>query len=156
MDVKIRHASASDKERVSEIAKDAWRDIFEGFREQLGEEIYNTVYAGDPLEKKAAAVRDSLDEGMCFVAEYDGEVVGFATYVINGKVGMLSNNAVALRGHGIAGLLHERVFQEFKSHGCTVAGVTTGLDAAHAPARRAYEKDGFTNSVETVMYYKKI
>ena len=156
MDVKIRHASASDKERVSEIARDAWRDIFEGFREQLGEEIYNTVYAGDPLEKKAAAVRDSLDEGMCFVAEYDGEVVGFATYVINGKVGMLSNNAVALRGHGIAGLLHERVFQEFKSHGCTVAGVTTGLDAAHAPARRAYEKDGFTNSVETVMYYKKI
>ena len=156
MDVKIRHASASDKERVSEIAKDAWRNIFEGFREQLGEEIYNTVYAGDPLEKKAAAVRDSLDEGMCFVAEYEGEVVGFATYVINGKVGMLSNNAVALRGHGIAGLLHERVFQEFKSHGCTVAGVTTGLDAAHAPARRAYEKDGFTNSVETVMYYKKI
>ena len=156
MDVKIRHASASDKERVSEIAKDAWRDIFEGFREQLGKEIYSTVYAGDPLEKKAAAVRDSLDEGMCFVAEYDGEVVGFATYVINGKVGMLSNNAVALRGHGIAGLLHERVFQEFKSHGCTVAGVTTGLDAAHAPARRAYEKDGFTNSIETVMYYKKI
>ena len=156
MDVKIRHASASDKERVSEIARDAWRDIFDGFREQLGEEIYNTVYAGDPLEKKAAAVRDSLDAGMCFVAEYDGEVVGFATYVINGKVGMLSNNAVALRGHGIAGLLHERVFQEFKSHGCTVAGVTTGLDAAHAPARRAYEKDGFTNSIETVMYYKKI
>lgn len=156
MDVKIRYASASDKERVSEIARDAWRDIFEGFREQLGEEIYNTVYAGDPLEKKAAAVRDSLDEGMCFVAEYDGEVVGFATYVINGKVGMLSNNAVALRGHGIAGMLHERVFEEFKSHGCTVAGVTTGLDAAHAPARRAYEKDGFTNSVETVMYYKKI
>ena len=156
MDVKIRIANASDKERVSEIARDAWSDIFDGFRVQLGEEIYSTVYAGDPLEKKASAVRDSLDAGNCFVAEYEGEVVGFATFVINGKVGMLSNNAVALRGHGIAGMLHERVFAEFKAHGCTVAGVTTGLDAAHAPARRAYEKDGFTNAVETIMYYKKL
>ena len=156
MEIKIRRANACDRARVSEIAKDAWRAIFEGFKAQLGDEIYDTVYAGDPLEKKAEAVRASLDSDMCFVAEYEGEVVGFATYVINGKVGMLSNNAVALRGHGIAGMLHERVFEEFKSHGCTVAGVTTGLDEAHAPARRAYEKDGFTNSIETVMYYKKI
>ena len=156
MEIKIRRAKAEDKARVSEIARDAWRAIFEGFKAQLGDEIYGTVYADDPLEKKAEAVRASLDSGMCFVAEYEGEVVGFATFMINGKVGMLSNNAVALRGHGIAGMLHDRVFEEFKSRGCTVAGVTTGLDEAHAPARRAYEKDGFTNSIETVMYYKKL
>ena len=156
MNITIRWAKKSDAARVGEIAKLAWRDIFAGFKVQLGDEIYNTVYQEDPLEKKAQYVLNSLEGGNCFVAEYEGEVVGFATFVINGKVGSLSNNAVALRGHGIAGMLHERVFEHFKSSGCTVACVTTGLDEAHAPARRAYEKDGFTNSIESVVYYKTL
>ena len=156
MDIIIRWANDADREIVREIAKLSWKDIFEGFKKQLGEEIYSTVYAEDPLEKKARDVENSLNAGNCFVAECDGKVVGFATFVINGKVGMLSNNACVLRGHGIAGMLHERIFEEFSAHGCTVAGVMTGLDDAHAPARRAYEKDGFKNSIETVTYYKEL
>ena len=59
-----------------------------------------------------------LQSKKCFVAEYEGKVVGFATYLIKEKLGILANNAVALRGHGIAGLLHARIFEEMKALGC--------------------------------------
>ena len=38
----------------------------------------------------------------------------------------------------------------------TYAKVATGLDDAHAPARRAYERAGFDIKVEDVTYYKKL
>ena len=34
--------------------------------------------------------------------------------------------------------------------------VLTGLDEAHAPARRSYEKAGFDRGLQSVKYYKKI
>jgi hypothetical protein len=36
------------------------------------------------------------------------------------------------------------------------AKVHTGLDPSHAPARRAYEKAGFTTQLPTVDYYRKL
>lgn len=154
--VKIRPATAADVEALSEIVKVAWKPIFDGYRVQLGDAIYDVAYAEDPLEKKAREVQCSVENGLCFVAEYEGKVVGFATYFIDGKVGNLTSNAVILRGHGIAGLLHTRVFEEMKARGCEAVLVRTGLDDAHAPARRAYEKDGFQNAIPGITYYKKL
>ncbi len=152
----IRPSTEADAEAVERIAREAWRPIFEGFRAQLGEELYGVVYAEGPLSKKQEDVKRSVEKGGCFVAEHEGKVVGFATYLIEGRVGLLSNNAVALRGHGIAGMLHARVFEEMKAHGCEAVYVRTGLDDAHAPARRAYEKDGFVHCLPSVTYYKML
>ena len=152
----IRAAAQADAEAVGKIASVAWKDIFDGYRAQLGDEIFKILYPEDPLAKKAAEVKQAVEKGVCFVAEYEGKVVGFATYIIEGKVGVLGNNAVALRGHGIAGLLHARIFEELKAKGCEVARVRTGLDEGHAPARGAYAKDGFTNILEDITYFKKL
>lgn len=152
----IRPSTAADAAAVAEIAREAWRPIFEGYREQMGEHIFDLFYPEDPLEKKQREVAEAAKGTHCFVAEYEGKVVGFATYMIDGAVGTLANNAVALRGHGIAGLLHTRIFEEMKAMGCKAVTVRTGLDAAHAPARRAYEKDGFTNSLPSIQYYKML
>jgi len=43
-----------------------------------------------------------------------------------------------------------------KSKGCVGVKVTTGLDDKHAPARRAYEKIGFTKNLPSVTYYKEL
>ena len=155
-DIIIRSAAAADAEAVGAIAKIAWKPIFDGYRAQLGDEIFTVLYPTDPLDKKEAEVKQAVEKGVCFVAEYEGKVVGFATYMLEGKVGVLGNNAVALRGRGIAGLLHARIFEELRALGCEVARVRTGLDDAHAPARRAYEKDGFTNILEDITYFKKL
>ena len=152
----IRAATAADAEAIGEIAKAAWKPIFDGYLMQMGEEIFHFLYPEDPTEKKKEECARAAGSGACFVAEYKGKVVGFATYLIKEKLGILANNAVALRGHGIAGLLHTRIFEEMKALGCEVVEVRTGLDEAHAPARRAYEKDGFQHSIPSITYYKKL
>lgn len=156
MDITIRRATEADGDAIAAIAKEAWRPIFEGYRAQLGEEIFHFLYPTDPLEKKQDEVRCAACGDACFVAEYEGKVVGFATYLIEGKLGVLGNNAVSMRGKGIAGMLHARIFEELKAIGCTAVRVRTGLDEAHAPARRAYEKDGFTNTLSDITYFKML
>jgi GNAT superfamily N-acetyltransferase len=154
----IRESTAQDAEAIGEIARAAWEPIFDGYKKQLGEEIFRFLYPEDPLKKKQEEVKKAACGEYCYVAEYEGRVVGFATYLIecNGKLGVLANNAVSMRGHGIAGLLHERIFEEMKKRGCTAVRVRTGLDEAHAPARRAYEKDGFTNTLSDITYFKML
>ena len=155
-DIKIRPSTAQDAEAIGAIAKTAWKPIFDGYREQLGDEIFHFLYPEDPIEKKKEECARTAGSDACFVAEYEGKVVGFATYLIKEKLGILANNAVSLRGRGIAGLLHARIFEEMKALGCKAVEVRTGLDDAHAPARRAYEKDGFSHSIPSVAYYKKL
>jgi len=48
------------------------------------------------------------------------------------------------------------VFERFRQEGMRYAKVTTGLDEAHARARRAYERAGFNVRQEDVTYYKEL
>jgi fructose/tagatose bisphosphate aldolase len=77
---------------------------------------------------------------------------------VEGELGTIGLNAVdaACRGHGIAGKLHAFALDKMRSEGATVAKVLTGLDDAHAPARRAYEKSGFRKNLPSVTYYKDL
>ena len=157
MDIIIRKATAADAENVAKIAVEAWSGIYEGYRAQLGDDIYNEVFK-NPLEAKAERVKASVIGGNVFVAELDGVLCGFATFGISGKIGLLSDNAVSseFRGMGIASKLHNRVFEEVKNLGAEIVNVSTGLDDAHAPARRSYEKDGFEVGLPKITYYKKL
>lgn len=57
---------------------------------------------------------------------------------------------------GIATQLYQHVFARLKEMGMKVVRVTTGGDPSHAPARRAYEKAGFSLRVPHVEYYKEL
>ena len=155
--VTVRVAEVGDIERIADIVKDGWTDIYDGFRDQLGDDIYDTIY-NSPIDVKAEKIAAFVKEGRVFVAELDGAVCGFTSYLVEGSVGALKDNAVSkdARGHGVASALYEAVFDKLRAEGCTVARVGTGLDEAHAPARRAYEKAGFTAKLESVTYYKKL
>lgn len=157
MDIIIRKATASDAENVAKITREAWTPIYEGFRTQLGDDIYESVYK-NPLDEKEEVVKSFVLDGSVFVAEIDGVLCGFASFGISGKIGLLTYNAVSenFRGKGIAAKLHNRVFEELKNLGAEIVHVSTGLDDAHASARRAYEKDGFEVSLPKITYYKKL
>ncbi len=153
----IRPATMADAAAAIEIARKCWAPIYEGYGKILGEELYGTI-APNPLQDKADHVQTMIAENRTFVAECDGVICGFCGYVVNGEIGQIGSNAVLpeCKGRGIAGMLYERVFEEFRLRGCTAALVKTGLDDGHAPARRAYQKMGFEVGLPSITYYKKL
>lgn len=153
----IRRATKADADAVLDIACRCWEVIYDGYRQILGDEIYESVYH-QPLELKMKGILQEVLEDRTFVAEIDGVLCGFASYRIDGDCGVVGHNAVMpeYKGRGIAGKLYEQVFEQFRTHGCTLATVLTGLDDGHAPARKAYQKMGFEVGLPSIRYYKKL
>ena len=158
-DFTIRPATAQDAEHVQAIAREAWGPIYAGYRDQLGDELFDLFFP-DAIEKKVEAVRCNVESGTCYVTELRGRIVGFIHYIYSEetRLASISHNAVLgeMRGHGIAARQYDFVFDVLRKRGAVGVRVQTGLDDAHAPARRAYGKAGFLKSTEAVTYYKKL
>lgn len=155
----IRPATKADAEVIVAIALAEWEAIYQGYRAQLGDEVFYTFYP-DHKAQKERSVRAGLESDTVYVTECDGEVAGFIYYLYDEKnrLGTISNNAVSgkFRGLGIGPRQYEFVFDLLRKHGAIGVRVTTGLDEGHAPARRAYEKVGFSAHTESITYYKKL
>ena len=153
----VRRATHADADAVKDIVRLCWTVIYDGYRQILGNEIYERIY-DQPIAAKMNSVLQEITEERTFVAEIDGTVCGFVSYRFDGELGIIGHNAVMpeYKGRGIAGKLYARVFEEFRAHGCTMATVLTGLDDGHASARKAYEKIGFEVGLPSIRYYKKL
>ena len=161
-EIVIRDLRPDDVEAAVDIALAAWVPVFDSFRRMMGEEVFAIVHP-DWRAEKARQVRDGCDPkhgGMHFVAELGGEVVGFITSYPRRRTGIgeIGNNAVHpdCQRRGIATRLYRHVLQRLREAGMRVARVTTGGDPSHAPARRAYEKAGFSSPRPDVTYYCKL
>ena len=157
----IRIVPFSDEyaDAVAQLTIEAWTPIREVFRRELGDELYFMAFS-DWKKTKVEKVLSQMKGGRGYVALLDGEFAGFIHYEIseNGISGEIGNNAVSgkFRGRGIAQEMYSFVIEQMKCEGVEYVTVVTGLDEAHAPARRSYEKAGFENSLPSVKYYKKI
>ena len=89
-----------------------------------------------------------------YVAEQAGVVVGFVSVQLNEQtsIGEIGLNAVHpdRASAGIGTAMYNVVLERLRRAGMRVATVSTGGDASHAPARRAYEKAGFTVGIPSV------
>ena len=156
----MREYKSEDLAKVMEIANIAWRPIRQMSREALGDTIADILNpAGDDCSK-GLQVKAQIESGQWGIAvcEHEGEVVGFITYSINGIWGEICNNG-ALTSTGLKGIgqtMYKFVMEEFRKAGVKVAKVTTGLDWAHAPARRAYERAGFKKHLDSTTYYMEL
>ena len=161
MDKTIEILPCEDKyiDRAIEITYEAWTPIFDGYKTALGEKMFNDLY-GDWKESKYARVYRGLTSGRGFVALVDGEIAGFIFYEVDEakKQGLVEENAVTseYRGMGIAQKMYDFVFEKMREEGMIYAMVSTGLDEAHAPARRAYEKAGFDKELPSVRYFREL
>ncbi len=157
--IKIIPAEERHLAEVADIAIAAWTPIREEFKRLLGDEIYLSQFT-DWQQKKVASVSKQLLGGRGYVAVADGKVLGFISYCIydDTKTGEILANAVSTdaRGMGIGSLMYSFVQEKMRTEGAEFVTVHTGLDDAHAPARRAYEKAGFEISLPSVQYYKKL
>ena len=115
-----------------------------------------------PATRKGDQVRDHCRRhpDWTLVCEEDGHVIGFVTFGLDHetRVGTIGNNAVdpdcGVRGVGQQ--MYRAVFERLRDEGMKYAMVETGLDHAHAPARRAYMRAGFDIHTEHVRYYRKL
>jgi ribosomal protein S18 acetylase RimI-like enzyme len=157
----MRDVRAEDVDTMVGIAVAAWAPVFACWRELMGEELFAAVNPNWEAEK-ARQVRDACTADWCTVcvAELGGRVVGFITWSANGQsgVGEIGNNAVApeFQGQGIGPTMYGHVFDRMRELGMRFVKVCTGGDSAHAPARRAYEKSGFSICLPGVEYYRRL
>lgn len=159
----IRSYRPSDCETVVDIANRAWAPIKKMAREALGDKIadLNAGELGD-ARSKGEEVRRQIEAApdKVLVCEENGKIVGFITYMIDEKrkIGTIGNNA-ADPDSGLKGIgqqMYKAVLDEFRRRGMQAVKVFTGLDHAHAPARRAYERAGFDRQLTHVTYYMEL
>ena len=156
----MREYRAEDLAKVMEIANIAWQPIRKMSREALGDTIADILNpAGDALSK-GLQVKEQIESGKWGIAvcEHENEIVGFITYSINGIWGEICNNG-ALTSTGLKGIgqtMYKFVMDEFRKANVKVVKVTTGLDWAHAPARRAYERAGFKKHLDSTTYFMEL
>jgi len=94
-----------------------------------------------------------------YVAQVGETVAGFIAYAVNsddqtGEVELLAVHP-DYQNHGIGTALNTFVLEKMRESGARLAVVGTGGDPGHAPARRSYEKAGYT-ALPLVRYYKAL
>ncbi len=157
----IRAYTPADLDSIVDIGDRAWRDIYRMFRQTYGNALFSAIVP-DATISKGEQIRAHCQRHSewVFICEEASCIVGFITFRLDltTKIGTIGNNAVdpdcGLKGIGQQ--MYQAVLQHCKEQGMRFAKVQTGLDDAHAPARRAYERAGFDIRHEDVTYFKKL
>ena len=161
MNLHIRPYSERDLEAIVELSLLAWEPVFTAWQEILGPKLYPiAIYPDWRKSQKEVVEKVCTDEKTnTWVAIVDGNVVGFVAYELdeNSKTGEIQLIAVhpEHQNHGIGTELNTFALQKLKDGGMKLAVVGTGGDEGHAPARRSYEKAGYT-ALPLVRYYKDL
>jgi len=161
MELLIRSVASEDVAALMELAVLAWEPVFASFRHILGPEIYPILYPNWRQRQREAVARVCTDGAgfTVLVAEVDGAAVGFIAYAVDpsertGEVELLAVHPNH-QNRGIGTALNAYVLDEMKARGVQLAVVGTGGDPGHAPARRSYEKAGYTG-LPLVRYYRAL
>jgi ribosomal protein S18 acetylase RimI-like enzyme len=161
MNLQIRPFVPNDINDIVELSLLAWEPVFTTWEKILGADLYPiAIYPDWRIGQKEVVEKVCHDEKInTWVAEVDGKVVGFVAYELNdtNKVGEVQMLAVhpEYQNHGIGTELNTFALQKLKESGMRLAVVGTGGDEGHAPARRSYEKAGYTG-LPLMRYYKAL
>ncbi len=158
----IRPFAPDDLTSLHAVRTAAFAPVFASFRAIVGPEIAALGLA--TAEAEQGALLDAIarpDSGhVIAVAEAAGAIVGFVSWKCDAasKIGESTLNAVHpdQGGQGIGTALYTHALAALNSAGMALATVGTGGDPSHAPARRAYEKVGFSTHLPSIYMYRKL
>jgi GNAT superfamily N-acetyltransferase len=160
--VVMRPVRADDQPHLDGVRQAAFAPVFASSRAILGEDLYVLAQAREDEAQGELLVSLLTPESgwEVYAAEMAGTVVGFVTIQLNHEtqVGEIGLNAVHPdhAGKGIGTAMYNFAIARMKEEGMRVATVATGGDPSHAPARRAYEKAGFTVQIPSVWLCRKL
>ena len=155
----VRPFADGDIGQIVELSLLAWEPVFESFEKVLGPRVFPILYP-DWLKTQAEGVEGACratDKYHTLVAELDGRVVGFIAYELTGETGEVVLLAVhpEFQRRGIATQLNQAALDAMKVAGMKMVVVETGGEEGHAPARRVYEKAGYTG-LPLVRHFKEL
>jgi GNAT superfamily N-acetyltransferase len=150
MGLSIRPMRENDLEALEELAVRAWEPVFASVHTVLGPEI-DAILHPDWRQRQREEVRRYCAHtpgAIALIAEVDSAVAGFIAYELNPETlrGIVDLLAVHpdYQNRGIGAELNRLVLERMRQAGMRIAIVGTGGDPGHAPARRTYEKAGYT------------
>jgi GNAT superfamily N-acetyltransferase len=152
----MRPGSADDPPRLDRVRQAAFAPVFASFRAILGDDLYELAQAREDAAQGEllVALLAPASGWEVSVAEVAHTVVGFVAIQLNYEthVGEIGLNAVHPdhAGQGVGTAMYACALARMQAAGMRVATVATGGDPSHAPARRAYEKAGFTVHLPSV------
>jgi GNAT superfamily N-acetyltransferase len=157
----VRPFEERDQDAVVALSLRAWAPVFASLEGLLGESgVYSLMHPDWRVDQRQA-VRDACEsEGMrVWIAESGSAVIGFVAARLDhqarmGEIYMIAVDPAHQRT-GVGSLLTSHALQWFRDSGMTVAMVETGGDPGHAPARRTYERTGFT-LLPIARYFKNL
>ncbi len=146
---------------IVELSLAAWAPVFASFEQVLGPTIYNFILP-DWRTSQTEVVTEickETDKYITWVAEVDGNVAGFLSYELDfeketGEIMLLAVHPDYQNG-GVGTEMNTFALDRLKESGMKLAVLGTGGDPGHAPARRSYEKAGYT-ALPLVRYYKDL
>lgn len=158
----IRPYTPADLPALHAIRTAAFAPVFASFRNIVGPDI--AALGLTTAEQEQADLLDAIakpDSGHTIaVAETGATITGFVSWKPNVApgIGEITLNAVHPDhgGKGIGTALYEHALAALKAAGMQLATVGTGGDPSHAPARRAYEKTGFSVHIPSIYMYRKL
>lgn len=165
MTLVIRQFAEDDLDAVIRIATAAWAPVWPSLSGILGPEIWQRL-DDDHQRSQHAAIRelcrDETPEAAVWIAEDQKEgtgPIGFIAYKLNfetrqGEIWFLAVHPDR-QNREVGTALNLHALAQMRQAGMTVAVVETGGDPSHAPARRAYEKAGFTG-LPIVRYFQAL
>jgi GNAT superfamily N-acetyltransferase len=148
----IRALRPDDIDVVVEFSLRAWQPVFESFRQVMGAEVFRRVYPDwKTIQAEVVASSCRAEGNRVWVAEADGRPVGYTVVVVHpinretesGEIYMLAVDPDYQQrgiGHALVSFAVDRITEL----GIPLAEIGTGGDPGHAPARRLYERAGFT------------
>ena len=127
----------------------------------MGPSIYTLFWPEWKTSQREAIeqVCKNGDKTIVWVAELHGIVVGFLAYTLDveEKIGEVQLLAVHpdYQNRGIGTELNLFALGQMRESGMRMAKVETGGDSSHAPARKSYQKAGYT-ALPLVRYFKDL
>lgn len=137
------------RERLLELAIAAWEPIFPAMESQVPAFVYKNFYPEGWEKRQRSDLAEVLDSepDQVDVAVLDGEPVGWICTRLHPEdsMGEIYVIVVSLeyQKRGIGKKLMGCAFERCKAAGMSMVMVETGDDSGHAPARAAYESNGF-------------
>lgn len=160
MKLLIRPVSDNDINDLVQLTLLAFEPVFSSFAQILGPQINPVIYPDwKTRQRDRVELLCKNEKFEVWVAELKGMAVGLIAYEFhnNDKTGEVQFLAVhpEYQNGGIGTELNNFALQKMQEAGMRMAVVGTGGDESHAPARRSYEKSGFT-ALPLVRFYKKL